>query len=244
LLLAVLLACLFPLVVSPAQITLAWDPNKENTLAGYRVYYGYSSRNYISSVYAGNVTSCVFTELQNGSAYYFAVTAVDTSGGESGYSNEVAAIFDENGVLQTASESESFETTTESETSTSTAETAVSTGQSGGGGGCFIATAAYGSYSERHVLVLRRFRDTCLLTSRTGRAFVNWYYATSPPIADVIRENRLLKTGVRISLLPLVGFSYLCFAIGLVPALMSIVLSCALAAACVIYCRAISVRRR
>ena len=43
-------------------------------------------------------------------------------------------------------------------------------------GSCFIATAAFGSRQERNVRVLREFRDRRLLTSKTGRAFVRWYY--------------------------------------------------------------------
>ena len=52
------------------------------------------------------------------------------------------------------------------------------------GGFCFLATAAWGSYQEPHVQVLRRFRDEVLLTNGPGRAFVSAYYATSPPLAD------------------------------------------------------------
>ncbi len=51
---------------------------------------------------------------------------------------------------------------------------------SGGGGGCFIATAAFGSYQEHHVWILRQFRDRYLLTSIPGRAFVRFYYSHSP----------------------------------------------------------------
>jgi hypothetical protein len=44
-----------------------------------------------------------------------------------------------------------------------------------GCGGCFIATAAYGSYLDPHVRSLRRFRDETLMRSRLGRTFVAWY---------------------------------------------------------------------
>ena len=47
----------------------------------------------------------------------------------------------------------------------------------GGAGGCFIATAAFGSYENRWVWVLRDFRDQVLLEHGVGRAFVEWYYA-------------------------------------------------------------------
>jgi hypothetical protein len=73
-----------------------------------------------------------------------------------------------------------------------------------GGGGCFIATAAFGSYFDPHVRVLRGFRDRYLLTNQIGRWFVEKYYEFSPPIADYIKDKEMLKAIVRIVLLPIV----------------------------------------
>lgn len=82
-------------------------------------------------------------------------------------------------------------------------------GTGGGGGGCFIATAAYGSYLDPHVEVLRKFRDTNLITNAPGRAFVKVYYQLSPPIADFIKEHEALKTATRFVLTPVVyGVKY------------------------------------
>jgi hypothetical protein len=75
-------------------------------------------------------------------------------------------------------------------------------------GGCFIATAVYGSPMERHVRILRDFRDTYLLSSRTGHMFVKAYYRHSPPVADFIAKHKALKTAVRMGLLPMVAFCY------------------------------------
>ncbi len=75
-------------------------------------------------------------------------------------------------------------------------------------GGCFIATAAFGSYMEPHVKILRDFRDACLLTNRAGQGFVKLYYKYSPPVADYIAEHGTLKAAVRCGLYPLVGLSY------------------------------------
>lgn len=81
------------------------------------------------------------------------------------------------------------------------------TATSGSNGGCFIATSAYGSYMEPHVLVLRDFRDRFLLNNSAGKAFVRFYYYCSPPVADFIAKYGVLRAVVRVGLLPLVVMS-------------------------------------
>lgn len=74
----------------------------------------------------------------------------------------------------------------------------------GGGSGCFIATAAYGSYLEPHVKILRNFRDEVLLHSKLGTAFVKFYYRYSPPIADYISQHWALRLVIRLLLTPII----------------------------------------
>ena len=84
-----------------------------------------------------------------------------------------------------------------------------SSGGGGGGGGCFIATAAWESYLEPHVRVLQDFRDHYLITNRPGKAFVDYYYSISPPIADYIKQHESLRTATRFILTPIVyGIEY------------------------------------
>ena len=70
--------------------------------------------------------------------------------------------------------------------------------------GCFIATAAYGSYLHPKVRLLREFRDSYLLTNRPGKIFVALYYRYSPEIADRISANSALRLVTRWLLTPLV----------------------------------------
>lgn len=79
-----------------------------------------------------------------------------------------------------------------------------SSGGSTGGGGCFIATAAFGSYLDPHVMVLRHFRDNVLLQSEIGTEFVKFYYKYSPPVADFIAHHDALRMLFRFALTPLI----------------------------------------
>ncbi len=64
-------------------------------------------------------------------------------------------------------------------------------------GGCFIATAAYGTPTAKQLDVLRAFRDDVLLKSTVGSRLVDFYYRTSPPIADFISQHGVVRTLVR-----------------------------------------------
>lgn len=76
------------------------------------------------------------------------------------------------------------------------------------GGGCFIATAIYGSPISREVSILREFRDQFLLTNNWGRKIVDLYYRHSPTLARFISQNEKLRTCARILIYPLLGVSF------------------------------------
>ena len=65
-------------------------------------------------------------------------------------------------------------------------------------GGCFIATAAYGTDTAGELDMLREFRDAVLLPNSLGAEFVSLYYKTSPPLANFISQQEILRTAVRV----------------------------------------------
>ena len=168
---------------SAAQITLTWNANREPTVTGYRVYYGTASMAYSSVIDVGNWTSCVISGLQSGVTYYFSATAYDSGGNESGFASEISYAVPAGASPSPGPSSESG---------------------GGSGGGCFIATAAYGSDMAPEVMVLRTFRDRYLLPHAPGRVFVSLYYRLSPPVAEFIRDRADLKIVTRWALTPVI----------------------------------------
>ena len=77
------------------------------------------------------------------------------------------------------------------------------------GGGCLIATAAYGSELAPQVQQLRELRDNQLLQTESGTAFMNTfndiYYSFSPTIADMERENPYFKEAVKLAITPMLS---------------------------------------
>ncbi|MFP6581330.1 MAG: CFI-box-CTERM domain-containing protein [Candidatus Hydrogenedentota bacterium] len=71
-------------------------------------------------------------------------------------------------------------------------------------GGCFVATAAYGTPLASEIDTLRIWRDGMLLDNALGTAFVDTYYRLSPALADVIATRPVLKNSARIVLYPVV----------------------------------------
>jgi len=76
-----------------------------------------------------------------------------------------------------------------------------------GGGGCLIATAAFGSEMAPQVQFLREIRDGTVLQTQSGSTFMTgfnqFYYSFSPTIADYERENPAFKETVKIAITPM-----------------------------------------
>ncbi len=77
------------------------------------------------------------------------------------------------------------------------------------GGGCLIATAAYGTEMAPQVQFLREIRDNTVMTTQSGAAFMtgfnNLYYSFSPTIADMERENPVFQEAVRLFITPMIS---------------------------------------
>ena len=72
--------------------TLSWNASPSQNIAGYRIYYGRSSGNYDTFVPVSNVTNVNVRGLTSGLTYYFAATAVDSSGNQSAFSPEISGV--------------------------------------------------------------------------------------------------------------------------------------------------------
>jgi hypothetical protein len=77
------------------------------------------------------------------------------------------------------------------------------------GGGCLIATAAFGSEIAPQVQFLRELRDNTVLQTESGTSFMTgfnqFYYSFSPAVADYERENSTFKEAVKLALTPLLS---------------------------------------
>ena len=75
------------------------------------------------------------------------------------------------------------------------------------GGGCLIATAAFGSEMAPQVQQLRELRDNVVMQTASGHTFMTGfnqiYYSFSPYVADYERENPVFKEAVKLSLTPM-----------------------------------------
>ncbi len=174
------------------RIFLSWDEHNDDDIINYLVYYdtdsGSTTSDFLgvdsdlgtSPVNVGDTTEVILSGMENGAKYYMRVTVTDETGTESPLSAEVSATPVETlGLADAKDDTE----------------------------GCFIATAAYGSYEHRYVKVLRDFRDQVLLTTKPGRSIVDTYYKYSPSIAAQIAESPFMRSIVRAFITPLTAYA-------------------------------------
>jgi len=75
--------------------------------------------------------------------------------------------------------------------------------ESSSGGGCFVATAAYGDRLHPEVVALRRYRDRVLVRHAAGRAFIRAYRVVGPGMARLVSPHRLSGRAARAVISPL-----------------------------------------
>jgi len=75
---------------TPPSVTLAWDASPSTNIVHYNIYVGYNSGQYVDRLNTGNTNQFTIADLIAGKSYFFAATAVDSSGQESVFSNEVS----------------------------------------------------------------------------------------------------------------------------------------------------------
>lgn len=126
----ILFFLLLPAALQAGEVTLAWDPNSEENIAGYKLYYDSDSDIEMyqgTGANEGDSPVVIFLEdladtdspaytltgLESGQYYYFALTAFDTDGMESDFSDEVGTLV---GAAENLNKSVDSGTTTDSDT--------------------------------------------------------------------------------------------------------------------------------
>jgi hypothetical protein len=85
---ALILATVAASAQAQSRVTLAWDPSP-GTITGYRLYQGSANQTYTNVIDVGTNTSATVSNLSSGATYFFAVTAYDSNGSESDFSNQI-----------------------------------------------------------------------------------------------------------------------------------------------------------
>jgi hypothetical protein len=176
---AVLFAlCALPLpVADAAEVTLGWDSNPEPDLEGYVVYrnvgspgppYDYSDTLPEDDLADPLHPKATLTGLQENKEYYIALTAYNSDGDESGFSNNVCVEVI-NGAIQACSASV-----------TPIASTVSSSGGGNGGGGaaCFISTAADDSGHNRvmaGIVIIMLLVVSCLSVAKAKKPLAHGF---------------------------------------------------------------------
>jgi len=164
------------------DVTLGWDANTEPDLAGYKVYYktGSSGEPYNGTGADQGPSPRTLPVGSLGDPNNPAYTLTGLDDNESYY------------FVVTAYDDEGFE----SDYSNEVPGTTPMNDTTPGGGGCLIATAAYGSCIAKEVVALRKFRDH---KNSLGRSF-EFYYKIYPLITYYTGGHETLRTAARLAL--------------------------------------------
>jgi subtilisin family serine protease len=164
--------------VSDEEVELIWADNSGDE-QGFKIERRPEGETYVEIAQVGrDTTSYSDGDLKEETCYTYRVRAYNKHG-NSAYSNEAA-----------------------------TANPGGDNGLGGGsGGGCFIATAAYGCPTARSIDLLRAFRDQYLLAHPIGRKWVHLYYQYGPIMARFIGGRPGMRKAIRITLYPFVALS-------------------------------------
>lgn len=169
------------------ELTVSFDGNNKGMadIKGYKIYLGVSPGEYKTIVDLKNNNFYTFSDLSEGTTYYFSVTSYDYSDNESEKSDKVLMRVERIDLFANDSK-----------------------------GGCFIATAAFGNYDHPAVKIFRKFRDIYLLTNSPGKKLANLYYKFSPDIAKKIEQHSMARIVIITLLFPLLVICLLFVKIG------------------------------
>ncbi len=174
------------------KLFIGWEALDVDDISYYRIYYaraqgsvagdydGSDASEGVSPVDGGDGNTFTLNGLENEVRYYIRISAVDDGGIEGPLSEEGSSVPRESVGATDLSDEE---------------------------GGCFIATAAFGSIDHPKVHTLRVFRDSVLLNHDAGRTFVKAYYRYSPPLASWLSGHPKVRSGVRLALTPLAWYA-------------------------------------
>ncbi len=180
----------FEAVSGDTNLRISWKHPTEDTKdrGDYKVYYKIkdSTDEEKTQTTDGSDTEMLITGLTNETTYTIRMATIDKAGNES----DISSLTVEGTPMPVDDFFEYYKK------------------HQGGedGGYCFIATAAYGSYDNGMVQILRNFRDDYLAQTETGKKFIKTYYEISPKYAKMIRNNEFLSFTARILLEPVVFY--------------------------------------
>lgn len=184
------------------DVTLMWYANTESNLEGYKIYYDSDSGYPYEGIGAmeGDSPIIIINELNDPEHPEY--TPENPEYTIHGLDDQEDYYF-----VLTAYDIEGYESGYSNE---------VDTLPNSSGGGCFIATEAYGYPIEPYGNVLRGFRDRFLLSNRIGKIFMDFYCTYSPQVAGFIKNNDGLRAISHVLILPVVGVSWVALKLGTV----------------------------